>query len=162
MTQPGLLHHFASKDELLLAVVEDRDAVTTVRMQEVEARTGIHLREGLLQLAQVNKTDPVEQQLLTILSAEAIPTDHPLHEYFVSRYSDYREDLAATLRRAQEENSIRDDVDADATAREIIATCDGLRLQWLLDPQRVDLEAAFLAYGDRLERELKPRRRRRV
>jgi hypothetical protein len=38
----------------------------------------------------------------------------------------------------------------------MIATLDGLRLQWLLDPKKVSLKQALSAYAKRLAGELMP------
>jgi hypothetical protein len=41
-------------------------------------------------------------------------------------------------------------------AREIIAVIMGLEVQWLADPERVDLETSIRDYIDRLCRDLAP------
>ena len=46
--------------------------------------------------------------------------------------------------------------DVEAIAREIIAVFMGLEVQWLADPERVDLESAIRDYIDRLIRDLAP------
>jgi AcrR family transcriptional regulator len=154
MTQPGLLHHFPTKEDLLLAVVRMREEATA---RDVSLHLGPgapRIQVAIETLGRLNQRDPVEQLLLTTLSAEAIPEEHPLHEHFVELYRDNRKRLAAALARAQAEGSIRDDVDVDATAREIIATLDGLRLQWLLDPKKVRLKEALSTYAERVAHEL--------
>jgi AcrR family transcriptional regulator len=159
MTQPGLLHHFPTKDELLLEVVRNQEERTRTTIQEHLTAEAFDLKQAIRALASVNKAASVEHLLLTTLSAEAIPEDHPLHDYFVSRYRDSRSRLAAVLESAQAEGKIRADVNPAQAAREIIATLDGLHLQWLLDPRKVDLEQVLEQYADRLEADLTPARR---
>jgi hypothetical protein len=48
----------------------------------------------------------------------------------------------------------RPDVDAGAVAAEMIAFMDGAQLQWLLDPERVDLVALYERYTDALVQRL--------
>jgi hypothetical protein len=92
--------------------------------------------------------------LLSTLSSEAVLADHPLHGHFVQRYRQARKGLARALQRAQAAGEVRPDLDVDAAAREIIATLDGLRLQWLLDPRQVDLVESLSTYAKRIAGEL--------
>lgn len=155
MTQPGLLHHFGTKEDLLLEVVRVHEERTGPDVQSHMDPSALHLQQAIETLATVNAPEPVEQLLLTTLSAEAVPDDHPLHEHFVQRYRDSRRKLASTLRRAQAAGSVRADIDPTTTATEIIATLDGLRLQWLLDPKKVDLQQSLSAYAERIAAELR-------
>jgi hypothetical protein len=45
-----------------------------------------------------------------------------------------------------ETGEIRADIDCDAIAAEIIAMMDGLQVQWLLNPDEVDLATVFAHY----------------
>lgn len=156
MTQPGLLHHFGTKDELLLEVVREREERTKPAVVGHLGDGAFSVQEAIEALAAINEQAAVEQLLLTTLSAEAIPADHPLHGHFVRLYRQNRKGLATRLRRAQAEGVIRSDVDPEAIAKEIIATLDGLRLQWLLDPAKVSLKRSLSAYAERIAAELAP------
>lgn len=158
MTQPGLLHHFKTKDELLLAVVEDYEALPE-RVQSLQERLAperFELAAQLEYLASTNAGARQEQLLLTTLSAEAIPLNHPLHEYFLHRYKRFRRALTEIFVRAQDSGAVRSDVNAADVAREVIATLDGLHLQWLLDPKEINLKKAMRDYARRLTAELSP------
>jgi hypothetical protein len=85
-----------------------------------------------------------------------LPPGHPLHDHFVERYRTLRARLVEVLRRHREAGGVAGIVDLEAAAREIIATLDGLHLQWLLDPGSVNLLEALTAYGDRLTADLAP------
>jgi hypothetical protein len=74
----------------------------------------------------------------------------------VRTYRDRRRQLAERLRAEQTAGRIRSDADPAAVAREIIATLDGLRLQWLLDPGEVNLKQALSAYAARITAGLAP------
>lgn len=158
MTQPGLLHHFATKDHLLLEVVAVQEAQTQEEFARLSDPDQLPIRDAIRALARINKDAPVQQQLLTTLSAEAVPADHPLHEHFVDRYRTLRARFASLLDAHAAAGHIRDDIDTEAYAREVIATLDGLHLQWLLDPGKVDLVEALGTYADRLVEQLEPRR----
>lgn len=154
MTQPGLLHHFGTKDELLLEVVREREERSKQAIVDHLSPSTLRIQQAIEALAEVNQHAVVEQLLLTTLSAEAIPAEHPLHQYFVRRYRENRKRFAEALRQAQTEGVIRPDVDPVAIAKEIIATLDGLRLQWLLDPTQVNLKRSLSQYAQRIAAEL--------
>ena len=158
MTQPGLLHHFSTKDQLLLAVVQEHEASSEHSHSMVEdlAPENFLLVESIEKLAISNMGARQAQLLLTTLSAEAIPRDHPLHDHFVQRYRRFRRGLAGILARGQEHGKVRADVDPKQVAREMIATLDGLHLQWLLDPKEINLKKALRAYAERLADDLAP------
>jgi AcrR family transcriptional regulator len=157
MTQPGLLHHFSTKDQLLLAVVQTHEE-STEHLAVMDSLTpeNFRLADSIEKLAASNAGARQEQLLLTTLSSEAIPRNHPLHDYFVQRYKRYRRGFTAILAGAQQNGTVRLDVNAQELAREIIATLDGLHLQWLLDPKEINLKKALRAYAERLERDLAP------
>jgi AcrR family transcriptional regulator len=157
MTQPGLLHHFSTKDQLLLAVVQTHeDSSEHLAVMDALTPENFRLSDAVEKLAASNAGARQEQLLLTTLSAEAVPRDHPLHDYFTQRYRRYRRGLATIVSGAQENGLVREDVNAQELAREIIATLDGLHLQWLLDPREINLKKALRAYAERLERDLAP------
>ena len=156
MTQPGLLHHFSTKDQLLLAVIQEHEASSehSTTMVEDLAPEHFHFVDSIEKLATSNMGARQAQLLLTVLSAEAIPRDHPLHDHFVQRYRRFRKGLAGIISSAQQSGSVRQDVNAAEIAREIIATLDGLHLQWLLDPKEINLRKALRAYSERVARDL--------
>jgi AcrR family transcriptional regulator len=153
ITQPGIVHHFASKDELLREVVRLREEQTAAWMTSA-LQGSWPLSNAIRVMGSVNQDSPLYQQLYTTLSSEATAADHPLHEFFVSRYRRYRGGLAAVLKSAQDEGLIRPELDTTAIAGDIIATLDGLHLQWLLDPEEVGLRAVLERYATRLDAEL--------
>jgi AcrR family transcriptional regulator len=161
ITQPGIIHHFGSKDELLQEVVQLREEQTAAWMTSA-LQGSWPLSNAIRVMASVNQESPLYQRLYTTLSSEATAADHPLHEFFVSRYRRYRRGLAAVLKNAQDEGLIRPELDTAAIAGDIIATLDGLHLQWLLDPGEVGLTEVLSRYAERLGAELSTARGRRL
>src|SRR3954451_3470273 len=80
LTQAGLLHHFRSKQELLMAVLDLRD-----RMDAEHLGVGALPPGGaaalakLTELAEHNGNIPGLVQLFTVLTGEAVTNDHPAH-----------------------------------------------------------------------------------
>lgn len=154
MTQPGLLHHFGTKEQLLLEVVQAQEQRTAEHVSVFLKGEDMRLDEAITILGALNQKLPAEQMLLNTLSTEAVHGEHPLHDHFLQAYRENREKLAALIVQEQRAGRLRSDFDAGSVAREIIATLDGLRLQWLLDPEQVQVDEALRHYADRIKREL--------
>jgi AcrR family transcriptional regulator len=149
MSEPGLLHHFASKEELLLEVLKLRDQHDDERIAQARAAHAGPL-EVVLELCRQNQERPGIVRLFTILAAESVDDDHPAHEWFLARYGDRRAVLADRLANAQRDGDIDAALDPESVASQILAMFDGLQLQWLLDPGAVDMTAVFEDFLSRL------------
>src|SRR6478735_11629066 len=88
LTVPGLLHHVGSKDGLLVAVLEHRDAEDG---RSLTAELGVyHPSEANLQqmcsaLVRRNAGQPEIVRLFAVLEAESLAPSHPAHDYFAAR-----------------------------------------------------------------------------
>lgn len=142
LTPAGLLHHFASKEELYAEVIRQRD-------ERVRAAAGDPAEHTLLEQASkvvaYNQSTRGLTSLYTTVAAEATDPGHPSHDDFAERYRRTAEASAALLRAGQAAGEIRPDVDPDAAARLISAVMDGLQQQWLLD-DTVDMPAIFAEF----------------
>jgi hypothetical protein len=65
--------------------------------------------------------------------------------------------VRALLEDEKAEGRIRQDVDLDQIALEVMGTIMGVELQWLTDPERVDMAGAMEKYIDDLIERLAPR-----
>lgn len=134
ISRAGLLHHFPSKEDLLLAVLEERDDADRLRFEPYVAAEGaLGVVAGMIDLADHNRSNPGLIELFAKLAAEASRPDHPAHEYFVRRVIRIREDTARALRAAQKAGEVRGDLDVDMAAVRMTALMDGLQSNWLLD-----------------------------
>jgi AcrR family transcriptional regulator len=152
----GLLHHFGSKERLLMAVLEARDehgvaleAIPPADIPDDSFEVTAEIRR-MLSLVEHNMTQPGLMQLFTKLSAEATDPEHPAHDFFVQRYAQARRTVQDLLERGTRLGQLAPRQDWDRIAAEIFAVWDGLQLQWALAPDSVDLPAALHAYADRL------------
>ncbi|MFE5857919.1 TetR/AcrR family transcriptional regulator [Streptomyces sp. NPDC056500] len=143
MTDAGVLHHFGSREALLTAVLEARDA-------SVEATTRATVdgpASGLEGVLTQNAATPGLVKLFVDVAAAAAEPDHPAHEFFTDRYERYRSDIAfaySNLTSDMAEASSVSPVDPDWVARILLAATDGLQLQWLLKPD-IDMAADLAA-----------------
>jgi hypothetical protein len=106
---------------------------------DFEHEDGVESLRGLVVLAQRNAATPGVVELYTTLSAEATSPDHPAHSYFVARYDDVRRSVTASFERIAESGRLAPGVDPYRAAVATIALMDGLQVQWLLDPEAVDM-----------------------
>jgi AcrR family transcriptional regulator len=156
MSAPGLLHHFPTKEHLLidlLALRQERDAASVKALTSVR---GGRILDALLALGARNADSPGLVRLFTILAAESVDDDHPGHDWFVERYGQSRRFVAERLIEEQRVGLIRDDVDPQLIAAQVLAMFDGLQLQWLLEPEEVDMVTALDDYIGDLRSRLAP------
>jgi AcrR family transcriptional regulator len=145
LSQAGLLHHFPSKEHLLEAVLSWRDDVTQSVMGDPLPQ-GVDFLRALVRAAEYNATTPGLVEFHVIVSAEGTSADHPVRGYFVDRYARVLGFTREAFERAADEGQLRPGVDCAGAARTLIALMDGLQIQWLLDPEGVDMADDLRGY----------------
>jgi AcrR family transcriptional regulator len=145
LSHPGLLHHFPTKESLLLAVLQQRDAEDVAWLATAGPEPLAPLVR-LVELARRNATRRGLVELFTVIAAEATSPEHPAHQYVVRRYDASRAATAASLARAADAGMLRPDLVPDEAARELVALMDGLQLQWLLDGGATDMGGILEAH----------------
>ena len=143
LSEPGLLHHFPSKTQLLMAVLTERDRTDRIRFDlDRHGEEGDPLT-GFQKLVEYNETVPGLVQLFTMLVAESIQETHPGHDYFRQRYQQAREQEVEILKQGQARGEIRADIPAEDLFVLLYAMMDGLQIQWLYEPDKVDMAGLF-------------------
>lgn len=143
LTEPGLLHHFPSKTRLLMEVLKERDRIDSERMRAILQKNGNHFLEAGIALVEHNQTVPGLVQLFNLLVAESISPDHPAHEFFIERYQREREHWIPAIVQAQQAGEVRSDISSETVVILIFAMMDGLQVQWLLEPEKIDMFHIF-------------------
>jgi AcrR family transcriptional regulator len=146
ISDPGLLHHFGSKDGLLMALLDRRYSRDVEKLRAEERLSGRALAANLESVARENLGLRDEVKLTMVLLAESISPEHPSHEYFQLRYVRARAIMERHVEHLQADGELRADFDPQALASLIVAVLDGLQLQWLLD-RDVDMLAAVRAFN---------------
>ena len=150
LTEPGLLHHFPSKTHLLMEVLKERDRIDSERMRATLQKNGNHFLEAGIELVEHNQTVPGLVQLFNLMVAESISTDHPAHEFFRERYRRERKHWVQAIVQAQQAGEVRSDIPAETLVVLIFAVMDGLQVQWLLEPEKIDMSGLFRVMMDTL------------
>ncbi len=147
LTVPGLLHHVGSKDGLLVAVLDHRDAEDARSLagelgldeQQLTGDRprlhGVDLRRMCAALVRRNAAQPEIVRLFAVLEAESLTPSHPAHGYFVAR----QDQILAVLTELAEGLTDR----PRSLARQIVAMMDGLQILWLRAPGSTDLVAEW-------------------
>lgn len=142
MTHAGVLHHFGSKQKLLLEVLAYRDQADVQDLVEKHIPDGPELFVHLVRTAFANVHRPGIVQAYTVLSSESVTDDHPGREYFEDRYTTLRREGAAAFHELCAQEGVTEPATVAAASASILAVMDGLQLQWLLHPDVVDLGEA--------------------
>ncbi|MFF0743901.1 TetR/AcrR family transcriptional regulator [Streptomyces sp. NPDC004111] len=154
ITQGGLLHHFRSKEDLLLHVLAQSERHD---VQQLFATAPASVAEGfaaLVRLAGANTRRPGPVRMFNVLVGEAGNPGHPAHRYFRDRYARVLGHTADLLEAGIARGEIRPDLDVRACAQEQIAVMDGLQLQWALDESALDMPGRLREYLDRTLRHI--------
>lgn len=122
MTEAGVLHHFASKDHLLVAILEARDDLARETFDFTQ-------REAIVAATAETTKTPGLVKLFVDMSAAAADPQHPAAD-FMNRHGTRVKEMAHQF------------LGPDATweARVMLATAEGLQIQWLRDPS-IDVAA---------------------
>jgi AcrR family transcriptional regulator len=143
VTEPGLLHHFPSKEHLLMEVLAERDRLDRERFNPAIRGEGGDSLDSLQELVEHNETVPGLVQLFTVLVAESIDEQHPGHDFFRRRYQDVRDQAIDVLRKAQARGEIRKNIPAEDLVIMLFAMMDGLQIQWLYEPEKINMARLF-------------------
>jgi len=141
VSHAALRYYFASRDELLVEVYRTHEG----------SRHGGSIAEGasaveLMELsAERNGAIPGLIELYATLTTDALQAQrHPVTREFIrARFRRVRADLARRIRTDQARGLVDPSIDADAAAALVAAASDGLQLQWLLDPDDVDIRRSL-------------------
>ena len=139
ITAAGLLHHFKTKEALLVELLHQRDLAGLQETNGGEVPRGLKLLQHLVDTMARNMTQPVSTQMYAVLSAEGVTEAHPAQQWFKDRYRRLHELIATALTQAAADGDIDPGVSVDAAAAAIIAVMEGLQIQWLYEPDSVDM-----------------------
>lgn len=148
LTNAGLLHHFGSKDGLMIALLEERDRrdrkAVSGNLPALRGRT--LTRDDVLEMLRAivarNQTQPQLVRLNAMLRTDALIRGSVTQAYFNKREAEVRDIFTGVLGSIVE--------DAEGTARVLFATMKGLEAEWLRQDCEFDLVAAWNLASERL------------
>lgn len=148
LSQTGLLHHFPSKEDLLAAVLEQRDVrdYATLSARRSEPARGWDAFDDLVQLVRLNADREPLVRLFTSLAGEAVDRDHPGHDWLGRHHAQAIAVLTRAVGEAVEDGTADPQTPGVSIGRQLVALMDGLQLQWLMAPEHIDMAAEVAEY----------------
>lgn len=147
--QSGVLHHFGSKEQLLLEVLNeyfpaerDRPDVAAI------ARGDVSFPDRLDEVAAHHADDDALVRFFSVLTGESLTEDHPARAFFIERYDAIRAEYSEAIAGRDAGPRIK------LLVTVAFATMDGLQAQWLRNPAEVDLASGMRLITDFLRAEL--------
>ena len=143
ITQAGLLHHFPSKTTLLLTVLDQREVLE----EDAPLAHGVGFLIRFITTLRRHESDPSEMAFFAMISTESATPTHPAHEYFLSRYQGIARDFTVELERVFDAARLPAHISVLDLTRSLVAIADGMRIQWLFEPNvvlRSELIVRFL------------------
>lgn len=143
LTRPGLLHHFASKEQLLIGLLEARDRWDIAAAAAHNESSAPFTLNTMAELVDYNATRPgIVQAFLVLSGGSVVSGGASTRDFFEKRYRETR-DLMATSLRAELGDELPGGLTPEQAAPLLVAVMDGLQLQWLLEPGQVDMPESF-------------------
>jgi AcrR family transcriptional regulator len=136
VSHTALRHYFSSRDELLVEAYRTHEARAAQDAPAVsESAVGL-----IIEAAERNRSIPGLVELYATLTTDALQEQHAVTREFVrGRFRSLREALAGMIASGQQAGRIAPSIDPLDAAALVIAASDGLQIQWLLDPDTVDV-----------------------
>ena len=136
VSHTALRHYFSSRDELLVEAYRTHEARAAGDAPAAdESAVGL-----IIAAAERNRSIPGLVELYATLTTDALQEQHAVTREFVrDRFRALREALAARIESGQRAGRIAAGIDPLDAAALVIAASDGLQIQWLLDPDAVDV-----------------------
>jgi AcrR family transcriptional regulator len=136
VSHTALRHYFSSRDELLVEAYRAHEARAAAAAPATsESAVGL-----IVEAAGRNRSIPGLVELYATLTTDALQEQHAVTREFVrDRFRSLRQALAAMIESGQQAGRVAADIDPLDAAALVIAASDGLQIQWLLDPDAVDV-----------------------
>lgn len=144
LTKAGLLHHFGSKEQLLISLLQDCQAKEAAELSRLflpayataaPAEQRRMFRDTMRLAMERALAQPELMRLGVILRAEAVNSSHPAHALIVERENANRERVVERLSPFLPH--------AESTARQLLSLMNGLQEQWLREDESFDLLAEW-------------------
>lgn len=147
ITDAGVLHHFKSKEALLLGVLHEYGRSVQEQIDRVGLR-GIHLLRAVRNWGVEMEARPEISSLLIALTTEYLTGDSPVRRAIQASYRQGLDRYIAAFATAAASGDLRADLDPVHEASALIAHLDGIRLQWFLSDGGFSMADSVRRYVD--------------
>jgi AcrR family transcriptional regulator len=139
VSKSTLIHHFATKERLLVAVLEHRSVDRNAELTRLRALDPWQRLLAVPRLAALEESQPGLAQLYCVLAGESVAVSHPGHEYFSQRLRLRRQVFVEAFQDAAAAGLLADDLDPAFEGVWLAALWDGLLFQWQYQPDAVSV-----------------------
>ena len=150
MTDAGLLYHFATKEDLLFAVLVEHDTREQTAFDSYRAEQGIEFLRNLRRWGDRMEEMAGFTTLQAILSAEHVMDDSRVNRFFRRRYEYLFQWLADAFESAKASGHVRSDVDSFAEAIMFVSLVEGTRLLPFYTDGKVSIADTVRKYAEDL------------
>ena len=147
ITDAGVLYHFGTKQDLLLAVLEHFDSQIQRDLRELDAH-GIELLRLTREWGVGMEAVPEIQSMLILLTAEYLHEGGAARDYIRGRYRSLLDRYTEAFSEAAACGDLRPDLDPEYEASALIAHLDGIRFQWFLLDREISMAESVHTYVD--------------
>ncbi len=141
ITQPAIFRHFATKADIWTAVAKRITEEMSAAHKETVVRSDTDSRALLKEIAKAHFThiqaNPAVPAI--VFSRELSAENDALRERFGEFFAERQAILERIIRAAQESGDHRDDLDAEESARLLLASIQGTSIRWLQEDRQFDL-----------------------
>lgn len=153
LTHAALLRHFATKDDLLLSALAQRDADDEEFARRI-LESKVPKEKVMSNILQEEFARPEQLRNWLAITIAATNPNHPAHDFFIARRERMRQHFTSKRLATTQDSK---ELSADDKVTMVMAMVDGLRIQFLLDPQRptlhlMDTLMQFIATPEQTER----------
>lgn len=137
MTDAGLIHHFMTKHDLFMAVVERREEIY-LPLSTMEPQTVAELFAGLVEGVRAAMGEPEYVRFRAMLSGASVIEDHPATAHLRRRLAEAVDYICDLVERGIASGELMPGREPRSIALQVLALNDGIRAQWALAPGEVD------------------------
>ncbi|WP_051196488.1 TetR/AcrR family transcriptional regulator [Jonesia quinghaiensis] len=144
VSHAGLRYHFKTKEDLLLAVLAQREQIGTDLValdelpEEPSEEQAWELVQRFVSLMKLSFEHPGFIELFITQAVFAADKTHPANGFFSRRYKTMRAEYTQGLHAIKAAGLLKPEISPEAAAVALIGFLEGLQIQWLLEPDDVD------------------------
>lgn len=148
VTDAGILHHFPTKQELFMAVVQQREDAYHVLNEPVTSARDLF--DKMILSVQEAAREPNLVRFRVMLTGASLVKGHPIEGRASRQLADALTNYTPVLERAVAQGELAPGLDARQVILELLALNEGIREQWAILPDEVDYPGAFATAVNRL------------
>ncbi len=147
ITDAGVLHHFTTKEALVLGVLQRYGRAVDAAIDDADLR-GIDLLRAVREWGAGMEARPEISALLIALTTENLTGDTPTRRALQAAYRHGLDRYIVAFASAASSGDLRADLDPVHEASALVAHLDGIRLQWFLTDGGVSMADSVRRYVD--------------